>query len=279
MEFAGMGGCAHFRTPMIHGREEGAIAGCRMLVLRLHIRGVEAALTECALLFGPRSHVDSTSAAVVADARHIVVNDCAVVDVCDVHIGHVDVGHATVVIESAALPISTPKTDAKISVAVVHATVKAHMRAPISGMPDVNSLSPSPVSWRPKQAGFRRHHPGSGNPVVAVGTIRPVARRPEVAISWAGWLLVNRQNGRGYGDGNEYSGERRRRNDDEHQRKKRQADQSGSTHVFSSGPAPHAVRDRAIQIEWRNCGADIHLDLPYRNARSGNMLLAGRSCS
>src|SRR6185369_5015508 len=104
-------------------------------MLRLHVRGVEAALAKCALLFRTRMHINSPRTPVVTDTTYgdIVHNRLVI----DVNVGDVHVGHAAVIEERAAMPVPACVARAEISEAVVHATVKPDVRAPISGMPDV----------------------------------------------------------------------------------------------------------------------------------------------
>src|ERR1700751_992701 len=133
--------------------------------------------------------------AVVADAVHRdVVDDSLVVDV---NVGDGDVVHGAVVIEVAVAPVSAFIAVAEIAEAVIHASVETDVRPPISRMPDVDTVTPTPVAGRPEYANRGWSHPGAGNPVVAFGAVGPVTGRPDVHITRAGGLLINRQHGGG----------------------------------------------------------------------------------
>src|SRR5262245_2923109 len=162
-----------------------------MLVINLHVRGLEVTFVIPSHLFMVRASIDATMSAVVADAVDgVVIHDGLVVNV---NIGDGHVVHAAVVIEPAVTPIATFITIAEVSESVVYAAVEADVRPPVSGMPDVEAVTPSPVARRPEIARFRREHPGARHPVVAVGTVSPVAGSPDIAIAWASRLHVNRQ--------------------------------------------------------------------------------------
>src|SRR5215831_11144247 len=135
MKLAGPSGSRNFGAPMIDSSPGSAIACSSVFVLRLHVGCVEAALMKCALLFRTRMHINSARTTVVTDTTHghIVHNRLVI----DVNIGDVHVGHATVIEEGAVTPVSASVASTEISKTVVHATVKANVRAPISGMPDV----------------------------------------------------------------------------------------------------------------------------------------------
>src|SRR5262249_36745974 len=131
-------------------------------------------------------------AAVIADAIYgdVVVDYSLVVNM---HIGDVDVVHRAVVVERAAAPISANVADAKVAETVVHATVEADVRSPVSRVPKVEAFTPTPVAWRPKEPWFRGDHPRARHPEITVFPIRPVAGRPDVAITRASRLHIHRQ--------------------------------------------------------------------------------------
>src|SRR5580700_178004 len=171
---------------------------------------------------GSRAGRDATFTAVEGDMGFVVDDDCPVdVDVGDVHGVHMHDG--SVVEESAAAPFAAAEPDTTVAETIINAAVETDVRAPVSGVPGVDTVVPSPVARGPKHA-HGSDHPGAGHPVVA-GIIAPcpVARRPQIAGRGADRLLVNRQRGRTDADGDADSdlrGRCRRKNcrDDQQQK-------------------------------------------------------------
>src|ERR1700688_4018838 len=143
-----------------------------MLNLRADRRLV--VLVHCSLLLRSGSRPDSATAAVVADVRIIVDDNRLVINVGDV--GDVNVVHAPVVKVAVALPISAIKTTAGVTKAVIDAAIKSDVRPPVSLVPGIEAIVPTPVSGSPKLADGREH-PRARHPVVAVIVIPcPVTR-------------------------------------------------------------------------------------------------------
>src|SRR5580700_962739 len=159
-----------------------------MVAIRRHFRG-------------SRARVDAAAASVKADAIHacVIVDHCAVIYV--VHVGDVHVVHAAVVEEMAAVPVAAFVAEAAVAETVVNAAVEADVRAPISGVPEISAATPTPVARRPQESDFRCDYPRAGDPIVAIRSVGPITRRPDVAISRAGRLHINRQLRRSDGDG------------------------------------------------------------------------------
>src|SRR5215469_228399 len=199
--------CGDFRTAVIHRCQERAILARRMLVLHLRVGRFKAALAERSLFFGPRTNIDSPCAPVEADATDVVVDHRLVVDVSDVHVGDINVRDAAVIEVPVTAPVTAGEAHPKISEAVVHATVEAHLRSPVSRMPKVDAFTPAPVARGPKHSGPGSHHPRSRNPVVAIRSPRPVTGRPDVAVTRAWWLRVHGQDWRRNRHRHEDSGE------------------------------------------------------------------------
>jgi hypothetical protein len=77
-----------------------------------------------------------------------VVDDGPVVYVGDVNAAHI---HGRTVIEiRTPAPIAAFESNTTIAEAVIHAAVKADMRAPIAAVPGINTTSPTPVARRPQ---------------------------------------------------------------------------------------------------------------------------------
>src|SRR5579864_709693 len=182
------------RPAMVYRGQQLAILSCAMFVVHLHPRGFKVAFVLPAHLIMVRACHDSTTSTVVAHACDVhIVDDGFIVDM---NIGDVDVGYGAVVEVVAAFPISAEEAHAGIAKAVVNPAVETDVRSPVSGMPDVKARAPTPITRRPEQSRLRRRHPSSRHPVVAIRPVSPIARGPNVAISWAGGLDVNRQHWR-----------------------------------------------------------------------------------
>ena len=188
---------------MIDGGVQDAIAGGGLLVPGLRGRWREVPCAGKPLLFGGRSRVGSTIAAVVADAIHArIVDDRLVVRV--MNDGGVYVHDRGVVKEVAASPVSALKASAHVSESIKNATVEADLVSPIASVPEVNAVAPSPISRSPQETDFGRENPRARHPVVVtIGIVpSPIAGRPEIAFTRTDGLYVNRQ--------------KRRRNRDRH---------------------------------------------------------------
>jgi len=152
-----------------------------LLVLNLRADGRLVSFVHGSLLLRSGSSADSAVATVVADVRIVVDDDRFVIDVG--YIGDVNVVHAPVVKEAVALPISAIKTIAGVAKAVIDAAVKSDVRSPVSIVPSVEAIVPTPVSGSPKLPDGSEH-PRARHPVVAIVVIPcPVARRPDVSGS------------------------------------------------------------------------------------------------
>src|SRR5580698_8456120 len=91
------------------------------------------------------------------------------------------------------VPVATIIATAHISVSVVHPAVVADVPTPKSTVPAIAATIVSPVAGRPQRPNIRRGGPDSRDPVVACGSIRPVAGGPHVIWFRARRLFVFRQ--------------------------------------------------------------------------------------
>jgi hypothetical protein len=123
-----------------------------------------------------------------------VIDDCLVVRVVDDRRVHtID---RSVVVEVAAIPISTIVPGAVISEAVIDSAIEADIRPPIAGVPEICPVPPTPIAGSPEEPNLRRFHPCAGNPVI-VSTIRipsPITGCPNITIAGTHWLGVDREN-------------------------------------------------------------------------------------
>src|SRR5215469_7215781 len=160
-----------------------------------------ALLLLCLLFLRSRPCGRASRAAVVAHMIHCrgVVDHRRVVRV--VNVGNIHVVYGLIVIKSLAAPISSLIADARIPKAINHATVEADCWPPKTDLPYVAAAIPRPVAWGPHQIWFRRLHPGPWHPVIAIRTVRPVARGPDISIIGTNRLVVDRENRRSDSNG------------------------------------------------------------------------------
>src|SRR5258708_4785879 len=141
-EISRSGRCRYGRLTVIDGGPQAAIAGGSLLVPGLRGGGREVSAAGNPLLFGCRSRVGSTVAAVVADAVHAgIVDDGLVVRV--VNDRGVYIHDRGVVEELPALPVSAFKASAHVSESIKNATVEADLLSPVASVPEENALAPS----------------------------------------------------------------------------------------------------------------------------------------
>ena len=210
---------------MILGGPKSAItAGC-VLMVALQVGRFEMMLARPIFLLARWTGIDSAAASAVADAVHgDVIDDGLVVDV---NVGDVDVVHGAVVVEMAVPPVSAFIAVADVSEAIIDSAVKADVWAPVSRMPDIHTLTPTPIAGSPEHAHGWRRDPGARDPVVAIGTVGPIAGRPDIAVAGARRLRVHGQHGWGDVHGDQHSREGRSGND---QDKKSKPNETQSTH-------------------------------------------------
>ena len=106
--------------------------------------------------------------------------------------------------EGVAAPVATFVAYAAVSKTIVDAPVEADVRTPIAGVEVEAAAFIGPVGGGPEEPCAGREYPGSGDPVVAFGTVSPVAGGPDVAVAWADGLRVHGQRGRPEGDRDSY---------------------------------------------------------------------------
>ena len=163
---------------MIHRCEQCAVAARESLVPYLQRRRRAMRVSLSKTFLRTRTRADATRAVEAHMGDPHALRDGLVVRRADDV--HVDVVHGGVVVEPSAIPVATRVSNAEVAEAVVDTAVEADVPSPIAGVPQVHRAAPAPVTRRPQRAEERREHPGSGHPVIAIGTVRPVARYPDV---------------------------------------------------------------------------------------------------
>src|ERR1700751_1410616 len=151
-----------------------------MLKLRCSWRCV--VLPRDALFVGSRFNREAARTADIADAVDSDVVDHGLgVDIRDRDVGYV-VDRA-VVIEPVVAPVPALVAMTGVAEAVVHSAVETDLRRPVARIPLEKSIRPAPVARGPEKPDGRRLHPGAGNPEVAIRTVAPVPRNPDVTGS------------------------------------------------------------------------------------------------
>lgn len=187
-----------FRAAMVAAVERIAVASSCVYVLRLKSRAIHVALVFRRALACIGIMVNATGATAKSYAA-VTVNIVAV-KVSSVVIGMVDdagvdAPNGGVVVEEAIMPPAAEEANAEVAEAVVDAAIVADCRAPITGVPDVEAVGPTPITGRPKRTDVGRLDPCAGNPVIVAGivVVGPIARRPDQAGLRAGRLHINGQ--------------------------------------------------------------------------------------
>jgi len=177
---------------MVHGRQLIAIAARGALVLRLRGRCSNVPVAICCHFSRRRTCVDPATPAVIAHAARLAIVDHRFV-VHVVNVRHVDVVDRAVVKKAPAMPVSAFVAEPAVTEAIVNSAIEADMRSPVSGVPEISTSAPAPIAWSPQEADLWSNHPRAGHPVVAVNPVGPVAGRPNVAVTGANRLRINRQ--------------------------------------------------------------------------------------
>ena len=138
---------------MINRDKLTAVRAGRHLMLPLHRHRRDVTLVGKGLL--PRSGLclHASISSVVADRIHGINNRPLgdVVDDRDVHIVY-----SPVIEELSTIPVTAFVADTDVAVTVVNSSVEADVWTPISDIPDIRAIGPTPISRRPEKADFRR---------------------------------------------------------------------------------------------------------------------------
>jgi hypothetical protein len=192
MEGRWLGCCRHLGLAVIHRCQLSAVVSRQLFVLALHRRRSDVAFAQGRLLGSSWLSINSAVAAVIANPIHrYIVHYGLVVDI--VYVGYVYAIDGLVVIKIATAPISTLVAVTRITESVVDASIEAYLRSPISHVPNEGRTAPSPITWRPEKTDLGSEYPRSRHPEIAIITVRPIARSPNVAGTRAPGLLVHRQ--------------------------------------------------------------------------------------
>jgi hypothetical protein len=104
-----------------------------------------------------------------------------------------------VVVEGVIAPVASLVTITAVAVAVIDATVKTDVRAPIAVVPVIPIAIEPPVSRSPERPNPGGQHPGARHPVVSIRRVGPVAWRPQIVVARGRRLIVIGQSRRRLG--------------------------------------------------------------------------------
>ena len=179
------------RTPVILRSEVLPVLSRRVFMLHLRRQRGLVGLAGVPFFFCSGSRLDAASP--VKCNVILVHNDRPVIDAG--YIGDADIRDGPVIEELVSAPLATGKSDAGISEPIVNTAVEPNVRPPISGVPDIQSAAPAPISGRPQHSD-RRHYPRSRHPVVAAVIVpSPITGRPHISRPRADGLCIHRQSG------------------------------------------------------------------------------------
>lgn len=187
------------RMPAVHLGVRGPVRPCLRNLLLLELGGSRMSLVHGHAL--GRCWAVSHAARPSVERHPVRIRDRVlphnrVVDVGVVNDGRIYPCHRSVIRKHSALPHAAHKTNAHIAETVVHSAVIANRRAPVSGVKNVLSARPAPIGRGPQRAHKRRWLPRAGNPVVAIVSVRPVARGPHPTCLGAHRLFEDRKHWR-----------------------------------------------------------------------------------
>ena len=152
-EFAGARSRRHAGMSMVERRTQLSVARRGIHMVSLHGSGLEVMVMLRRHLMRRRARSQTTGPAVEGDVV-VHVDYCAVVYVRHMH--RAEVHDRAVVEECSAVPITARESNTGITEAVVHSAIEADMRAPVAGVPGIDTASPTPISRGPEQARLRR---------------------------------------------------------------------------------------------------------------------------
>src|SRR5450432_677158 len=181
------------RLALIHRRAQLPVRSrlLHMLLLRRHRPHVPLIRVRVRLFLTRRPPFDPAPPAVIA---HVVVRPDVdpllvhIVNYLDIHIVH-----RAVIEEVSPIPPPAFISVAEVPKSIADSSVPPDLRPPISGMKQKRVSAPSPPCRRPQITHLRRFHPCPRHPVIVIAIPVPVAWRPDIAVTRAYRLLVNRQ--------------------------------------------------------------------------------------
>lgn len=140
-------GC-NSRFPVVHSGPLPWVKSCRTLIVQLYISGRGMPFTGHRQLCSSGADGYAATTAIVAYATS--GNGAAYGLVINVrNVRDVDVIDGPVVIERAVVPIATVVAVSSVAESIVDAAIKANRQSPIAGIPDIYTITPTPISRSP----------------------------------------------------------------------------------------------------------------------------------
>ena len=130
-----------------------AIRTRRGLMLPLRRNRRDVALLGKGMLPRSRARLNTSTSSVVADTID-GIGDRPLIDVVDD--GDVYVVDSRVIEELSAIPVTAFVADSDVAITVVDSSVEADVWTPISDIPDIEAVRPTPIAWRPEKADLGR---------------------------------------------------------------------------------------------------------------------------
>ncbi len=198
-----LGGAIRLGLGRSHGRGSSAIdagklatiAGSGPLMGLLHRCRLDMALIGELPILCRGLGLDTTPPTVVAYTAAIkVIVRHRPIDIGVVNASPIHIGHGGVIGKMSPLPTATVVAIPVIAAAVINPAVITAMVSPITGMENKGASAPTPVTGCPIESHRWWQHPGPRHPIIAIGTVSPIARGPHIAVTGTSRLGVDRKN-------------------------------------------------------------------------------------
>ena len=133
---------------MVHIGKSTPVLMRRLPVLRLHRCRRDMMIMHRGFLRSVRPCLYTTRPAIEARPG-VVVDDHRPVDIGIVDHSGIDTRDSRVIPEMPAIPFPATITYAAIPTSIVDAAIEPYMRAPVTGMPGINTSTPTPIAGSP----------------------------------------------------------------------------------------------------------------------------------
>ena len=181
------------RTAMVYAGKLRPVSAGNLLILNLRPHRHCVLFMPCRQFRRSGSYLQAARSAIKADtsATAVVSANGTVVNV--VNHGDIHIVDRAVVVKVSTAPITALVANANITVSIIDATIVADVRPPVATVKAIMVMVVAPVARGPERTLVGSLHPSAGNPVVAGGSIGPVAGCPEVVVAGSRGLVVVRQ--------------------------------------------------------------------------------------
>src|SRR5579862_284120 len=192
LEISRLGRRRNWRPALVYRRAQFRVLRSFFTMLHLSLRRFHMLLRgERAFLGGWLTR--NAARPVVAHSIHSGLVDHRAINIRRVDHRGIHVHNGSVVHKVAAVPPSTDKSFAPVSISVIDSAGKAYVWAPIPGVPPIHAPCKTPIAGRPQKSGLRRHNPRARHPVItSIIRARPIPRGPQISFARADRLLIHR---------------------------------------------------------------------------------------